>query len=463
MGNTEKHIVELKKAIFAPAAESARVAQAAAPARVAVQPTPAAPTAMAAPDPSPAPASVPPPPPQQLSQQQHKVGPFEISDRLLGEGGYGRVMLARHAETGVPAACKTIVTDKPNSVMREVAAMRRAGAHGNLVQLLGYLGGNDNRTFCLVLELCEGGELFRRVECEGALTELESCNLFRGMLAGVQHLHTCGVVHRDIKLENVLLGGPTRDVPKICDLGLAHVYQRSADGRGFENPALSQWCGSRSYCPPEVLAKLPYDGYRADQWSLAVSLFAMVSGFFPVEEATQRDWRFSRIALLQLRGIPSALANASGTPTGTVSPRSTGATSTTVTVYSFYNRACPLSATLVELLDNMLRIQPPHRLPLQSVANAPWVLNGPEAQSDTYIYRSTETGAETGNGSAAASECTGPVESDATPSVGSDVDLSALETLYRSTIMDPSSGHEGVLPLICRQRAYSSRIEHEVQ
>jgi len=289
-----------------------------------------------------------------------RLGPFEISDTLLGEGGYGRVVLARHVETSERVAVKTMVTNSPNAVMREIGAMRRAGAHEHLCALRGYFSGRDGRTFSLVLDLCAGGELYAKVDRDGALHEATAHRYFQGMHAGVRHLHSVGIAHRDLKLENVLLGGPQNETPKICDFGLAHVYNRRADGApGFDNPSLSQWCGSRSYCPPEIMARLPYDGFRADLWSLGVALFAMCSGFFPVEEATQRDWRFSRLALLQLRG--------------------TGGESTTHTIYSFYSRACPLSPALVELLDALVMIQPPRRKPLDEVATAPWVVHGPSA------------------------------------------------------------------------------------
>lgn len=107
------------------------------------------------------------------------------------------------------------------------------------------------------------------------------------------------------------------------------------------------------------MARLPYDGFRADYWSLAVALFAMVSGFFPVEEATQRDWRFARLAMMQLRGD--------------------GTQSTTRAIYDFYSRPCPLSDALVQLLDLMLNIQPPRRLPLHQTLASPWVTVGPSA------------------------------------------------------------------------------------
>ena len=339
-------------AAMAPAAPAALVAPAAPAALVA----PAAPTAPA----SPADAAA-------VSSGRggdggggaSRLGPFEMSETLLGEGGYGRVMLARHAESGEHVAVKMMVTNSPNAVMREIHAMRAAGTHEHVCGLRAYFAGSDGRTFSLVLDLCSGGELYALVDRYGALAEGDSWRYFRGMLAGVRHLHSVGIAHRDLKLENVLLGGPEQSTPKICDFGLAHIYQRTADGLSFENVSLTQWCGSRSYCPPEIMARMPYEGFRADLWSLAVALFAMVSGFFPVEEATQRDWRFSRLAVLQLRG-----------PAGE---------STTACIYGFYSRPCPLSPALIELLDAMLMVQPGRRMPLDDVATSAWVQGGPDA------------------------------------------------------------------------------------
>ena len=348
----------------APAVDPAPAAAPVAPAAAAMAPAaPAAPVAPAAPTAPTSPADA-----AAVSSGRggdggggaSRLGPFEMSETLLGEGGYGRVVLARHAESGEHVAVKMMHTNSPNAVMREIHAMRVAGTHEHVCGLRACFVSSDGRRFSLVLDLCTGGELCALVNRYGALAEGDTWRFFRGMLAGVRHLHSMGIVHRDIKLENVLLGGPEQLTPKICDFGLAHIYQRTADGLSFENVSLTQWCGSRSYCPPEIMACMPYEGFRADLWSLAVALFAMVSGFFPFEEATQRDWRFSRLAVLQLRGGPTG-------------------ESTTACIYGFYSRPCPLSPALVELLDAMLMLQPGRRMPLDDVATSAWVQGGPDA------------------------------------------------------------------------------------
>merc|ERR1719271_670992 len=73
------------------------------------------------------------------------------------------------------------------------------------------------------------------------------------------YMHSLGVAHRDLKLENLLLDAPNGNV-KICDFGLAHVFERRPDG-SFATTKLTRCCGTKSYTPPEVLAGMPYDGF----------------------------------------------------------------------------------------------------------------------------------------------------------------------------------------------------------
>jgi len=304
------------------------------------------------------------------------VGQFEMMDTVLGEGGYAKVVLGRNTETNEPVAIKLLdtrrdvlsssgraVSSEP-AIVREVAALRRAGVHPNVCQLHGYYRlGEGGACHAMVMELCRGGELFKLVERYGALDEVKIRPIFLGVLAGLEHLHAQGIAHRDLKLENILLaqppagakpadGGRPAVVPKIADLGLAHVHARGADGEGWAERELTQFCGSRSYCAPEVMARLGYNGYLADVWSLGVCLFGLVSGFFPVDEASSRDWRYERLARQQ-HAQPDA--------------------STAAAIYGFYNRPCPLSPALVHLLDRMLLISPARRATLSEVSASQWV------------------------------------------------------------------------------------------
>mmetsp|Transcript_54854 Transcript_54854/g.117743 ORF Transcript_54854/g.117743 Transcript_54854/m.117743 type:complete len:353 (+) Transcript_54854:1-1059(+) len=231
----------------------------------------------------------------------------------------------------------------------EVAVLRKVAAagHPNICAFLEHYY-KYGKHF-IVMEACSGGELFQQVEAVGQITEEKARELGRGVVSGVLYMHKCGVAHRDLKLENLLLDKPNGSV-KICDFGLAHVYEPLGDGT-FNLVRLTRCCGTKSYTPPEVLAGMPYDGFLVDVWSLGVCLFAMCAGFFPLEVARSCDWRFQRLYVAQQEGR-----------------------STVHTIFGFYERACPFSADLVELLDGMLQINPRRRMTMREVASATWFL-----------------------------------------------------------------------------------------
>merc|ERR1719473_1104195 len=169
------------------------------------------------------------------------------------------------------------------------------------------------------------------------------------LLAGVQHCHSCGVAHRDLKLENVLL--TKEGVVKVIDFGLSHIYQKGANGDYDRSVPLREMCGSKSYAAPEVLSGAGYDGFLADVWSLGVCLFAMLSGFFPLDEAANNDWRFDKLVKSQREKR-----------------------CTTETVYSWYKRSAKhLSREVVHLLDSLLTIDPQSRLTMGQAREHPWV------------------------------------------------------------------------------------------
>ena len=350
-----------------------------------------------------------------VSSPRTRLGDFDLTDTVLGEGGYARVVLGKHRQTRRKVAVKLLSLHASEgraavseaAVVREVGALRRCGAHPNICHMYGYFRRDDGHA--LVLEMCVGGELFALVEQHGALPEARVRGLAQGIVAGLSHLHERGIAHRDLKLENILLGGEHADVPKIVDLGLAHVHSRADDGTWAE-ASLTQFCGSRSYCPPEVMARIAYSGYRADLWSLGVCLFGMASGFFPVDEATPRDWRFERLSKLQLQ---------------------TPARSTTHEIYRFYGRDCPLSPALVALLDAIVQIQPARRLPLARIAASPW-LAGVTQLPPAAAGATLPTGAHE-----AQSAVTDVIAAaDAAGGASALMEVDAVETVYRSRACD---------------------------
>merc|ERR1719267_462027 len=242
---------------------------------------------------------------------------------------------------------------RPDAIKKECQILEALN-HKNVICVKGHGMGRDQyqHLYFIFMELAGGGELFDQVIDRGAnaMTEAEARKFFCQMLDGVAYCHLAGVAHRDLKLENVLLN-EAGDL-KLIDFGLSHVYPRLQDGTLDRSKPLRDVCGSKSYAAPEVLAAHGYDGFAADMWSLGVCLFAMLSGFFPLDEASGNDWRYPKLAQAQAAGK-----------------------STTVAVYEWYKRSPKhLSPEVVHLLDGLLSIDPAKRLTMADVRGHPWVL-----------------------------------------------------------------------------------------
>jgi len=276
---------------------------------------------------------------------------YKLDKTELGTGGYGKVVVARDEATGEAVAAKLIAKGrmKAAAIDKEVDLMRNL-QHPYIIGLKGEPA-SDDKFYIIYMDLATGGELFSRVISSGSLTEAEARPYFTQLMEAVQHMHEKGVVHRDLKLENVLLDGNGKC--KVCDFGLAHRYPVSVDGDKVKvdsSAMLREVCGSKSYCAPEVLEGRGYQGFPTDVWSCGICLFAMLAGFFPLDEASGGDWRYERVKNASAQGL-----------------------STCHTIYGFYERPCLLSKEVTDLIDRMLAISPSKRLSVGEVLSSPWV------------------------------------------------------------------------------------------
>lgn len=108
------------------------------------------------------------------------------------------------------------------------------------------------------------------------LCESEARDLFWQLAAGVSHIHSRGVAHRDLKLENVLFDDFGN--LKVADFGLCNTFAK--DGQTLLKTA----CGSPDYAAPEIVKHQAYCGAKADAWSCGVILFAMLTAMLPFDE-----------------------------------------------------------------------------------------------------------------------------------------------------------------------------------
>ncbi|BDD60989.1 hypothetical protein MPDQ_005818 [Monascus purpureus] len=237
--------------------------------------------------------------------------------RELGHGTFSQVSLAVRVETGngdgirrysslhgATSASQKLVAVKiveygpaggadedrvEVSLKREVDILKSIN-HPSLVQLKAF--GSDEKRALLVLDYCPGGDLFDFVSSPmNSLAPKLIRRIFAELVDAVRYLHRNFIVHRDIKLENVLVNMPAstmesitdwetydRAVVTLTDLGLSRRIPEPP-----ESPLLHTRCGSEDYAAPEILIGQPYDGRSTDAWALGVLLYAMMEGRLPFD------------------------------------------------------------------------------------------------------------------------------------------------------------------------------------
>ncbi|PWZ44101.1 hypothetical protein Zm00014a_024454 [Zea mays] len=148
----------------------------------------------------------------------------------LGRGEFGVTRRCTDTSTGEVLACKSISKRKLRSsvdiedVRREVAIMRSLPEHPNVVRLREAF--EDADTVHLVMEVCEGGELFDRIVSRGHYTERAAACVMRTIMEVVLHCHKHGVIHRDLKPENFLYANTSENSAlKVIDFGLSVCFK----------------------------------------------------------------------------------------------------------------------------------------------------------------------------------------------------------------------------------------------
>lgn len=268
--------------------------------------------------------------------------------RELGRGQFGVTYLVTHKHTQERLACKSIPTrnlldrDDLEDVRREVQIMHHLTGHKNIVELKGAF--EDRHSVNLVMELCEGGELFDRIIAKGHYSERAAAALCREIVTVVHSCHSMGVLHRDLKPENFLflhkddeyndhhhINNKKTDSPlKATDFGLSVFFK---PGQVFRDLV-----GSAYYVAPEVLKR--HYGAEADIWSAGVILYILLSGVPPFWAENEK-------------GIFDAVLRGH---------------------IDFSSDPWPsLSSGAKELVKKMLRQDPKERLTAVEILNHPWV------------------------------------------------------------------------------------------
>ena len=252
--------------------------------------------------------------------------------RLLGKGAFGKVNLCLHTLTGRLVAIKSINKEKiknerqKKKIKLETTIMETLSKSKNIVKIFETY--ETKKHICIVMEYICAGDLLTYIKKRSKLTEPVAKFIFKQIILGIKHIHDNSIIHRDIKLDNILLDLDNNI--KICDFGVSRKINK--DDVMFEQ------CGTPAYIAPEILINKGYQGFGVDIWSAGVVLYAMLSGTVP----------FKGNNLKELHNL---------------------------IISGDYKEIKGISIEAEDLLKNILEVDPNKRFKIEEILNHPWLIN----------------------------------------------------------------------------------------
>lgn len=198
--------------------------------------------------------------------------------RVVGSGSTSVVVLAENQKTKKLSACKIVdrkrITEEGlfMRLEQELRVIEKL-KHPNICQVEKVLYFDDIIIICM--EYCSNGSLYDYIVNHQSLPNWEVKKMTSRIVDAIAFLHSKGVAHRDIKLDNIVL---TEDFePKLIDFGLC-TEKSTAD---YQSNLRSTLCGTLEYMAPEIICQKAYDPMATDIWALGVVVYAMATGQFP--------------------------------------------------------------------------------------------------------------------------------------------------------------------------------------
>ena len=214
--------------------------------------------------------------------EKHKIGSFKTIDdyiikETIGKGTFSTVKLGEHIKTKQKVAIKILNKEKIKEeedlvrIKREIKILSMMD-HPNVIKT--YKNIENEKNYYLIMEYCDGGELFNYIVEKEKLDEDEASMFFYQLINALEYIHSLGIAHRDLKPENLLL--VENKLIKIIDFGLSNYFDGETK---LETP-----CGSPSYASPEIIKGELYNGFCIDVWASGIIMFAMLCGYLPFDD-----------------------------------------------------------------------------------------------------------------------------------------------------------------------------------
>lgn len=265
-------------------------------------------------------------------------------DKLLGEGGFGKVWRGTHKKTKEVVAIKTIdisesykSADLIQQIYKEAKILKQL-SHRNIIKL--YQAFEIRKDLHLIMEYAGGGELSDMVKELGGLTEIETRNIIMQVALAMQVCHNKGVIHRDLKLENVLFDSPARNKIKIVDFGIAGIV---TSVQSDKNTA-----ATLKYMTPEMISQTNSVASPAmDVWAIGIMTYCMLFNRLPFSSPNKDE--IKNLILTQ----PYRLS-----------------------------KSKPVTAACQQFLASCLEKKPEDRITIKAMLELPWLTKSEEQLED---------------------------------------------------------------------------------
>ena len=202
---------------------------------------------------------------------------YEIKE-IIGKGKYGIVNLGINKNTGEQVAIKLINKDKlktlkANELILNEIDILKICHHPNVIKLIDHF--EDIDYYYIILEYIKGYNLNKYLKNNSYyLTEKNAANIIIQIAKGIKYLHQYGIVHKDIKHNNIMITKESKII-KIIDLGISKILA--------PNESITEGSGTLIYAAPEILTRSPYNK-EIDIWAMGILLYYMLSGIFPFKD-----------------------------------------------------------------------------------------------------------------------------------------------------------------------------------